>query len=211
LLTSQKKPSLTIPLEFVNTVGWRESAAAEEHLKNYQDLLDWSHKQGVLDAQEYEKAVAEASDSPHYAIEVYRRALELREDLYVIFSALIEGSDPVVESLARFNQTLSIALSHLALVKGEAGYDLTIHNGGFLDFIPWRVAISASVLITSDKFDRVKRCAAEGCNWLFLDESKNRSRRWCDMNNCGNIMKARRHYARIRIHKREKINSIIIN
>lgn len=160
----------------------------------------------VLDDQEYEKAVAEASNSPLYAIETHRRALELREDLYVIFSALIVGRDPEEESLARFNRTLSIALSHLNLVKGEARYNLSIYDGWSLDFMPWRVAISAADLITSAKFDRVKRCASEGCNWLFLDESKNRSRRWCDMNNCGNIMKARRHYARIRVHNREKIN-----
>jgi predicted RNA-binding Zn ribbon-like protein len=206
VITLQKKPNLTTPLEFVNTVSWRESLAAEEHLKNCQDLLDWSHKQGVLDDQEYGKAVGEASDSPLYAIEAHRRALELREDLYVIFSALIVGRDPEEESLTRFNKTLSIALSHLNLVKGDAEYKLSIHDEWPLDLVPWRVAISAADLITSAKFDRVKRCASEGCNWLFLDESKNRSRRWCDMNNCGNIMKARRHYARIRVHKQEKIH-----
>ncbi len=201
MLTLQKKPNLTTSLEFINTVGWRESAASEEHLNNCQDLLVWCHEHGVLDDQEYEKAVAEASASPLYAVGAFRSALKLREDLYVVFSALMEQRDPVEESLAGYNVALSAALSHLRLVKGDTGYELSLREGLVLDYVAWKVAISAADLVTSGTFDRVKRCAAEGCNWLFLDESKNRSRRWCDMNNCGNIMKARRHYARIRVTK----------
>jgi len=198
LLTLQKKSNLTTSLEFVNTVSWRESTAAKEHLLSYIDLLEWGHKQGILDHQEYESAVSDASTSPAEAASVHHRALELREDLYLIFSSLIDERDPEVDAMARFNETLSEALSHLKLIRGESGYELSIRDGRCLEVVPWKVAVSAADLITSEKFDRVKRCASEGCNWLFLDESKNRSRRWCDMSNCGNIMKARRHYARIR-------------
>ena len=198
MLTLQKKTSLTTSLDFVNTVGWRESAAAEEHLPSYKDLLEWGLKHGVIGPQEYENADSDASTSPVDAAAVHHRALKLREDLYVIFSAMIDGRDPDAVAMARFNEALSEALSHLKLVRGESGYELSIRDGRRLEVLPWRIAVSAADLITSDKFDRVKRCASEGCNWLFLDESKNRSRRWCDMSNCGNIMKARRHYARIR-------------
>jgi len=40
--------------------------------------------------------------------------------------------------------------------------------------------------------------ATDGCGWLFLDETRNRSRRWCSMKDCGNRAKARRHYRRRR-------------
>jgi len=51
-------------------------------------------------------------------------------------------------------------------------------------------------LLTSDRLSAVRECAADDCAWLFLDESRNRSRRWCDMKVCGNRQKARLHYHR---------------
>jgi len=62
----------------------------------------------------------------------------------------------------------------------------------------WPVAHDAAELLASDQLPRLRECAADDCCWLFLDESKNRSRVWCDMRVCGNRAKARRHYARTR-------------
>jgi predicted RNA-binding Zn ribbon-like protein len=59
----------------------------------------------------------------------------------------------------------------------------------------WPIAQSAADLMTSDKRNSVRQCGADDCAWLFLDESRNHSRRWCDMKTCGNRQKARRHYA----------------
>lgn len=67
-----------------------------------------------------------------------------------------------------------------------------------LDRPLWPVARSLAELLTSDELPRVRECAADNCAWLFIDTSKNRSRRWCDMAVCGNRAKARRHYARAR-------------
>jgi len=60
------------------------------------------------------------------------------------------------------------------------------------------VARSAAELLTSQKLGRVKVCAGEGCGWIFLDESRNGSRRWCDSRDCGNRERVRRHLARRR-------------
>ena len=61
----------------------------------------------------------------------------------------------------------------------------------------WPVVQSAVDLMTSPELDRVGQCADDrGCGWLFVDTTKNRSRRWCDMRDCGNRAKARRHYAK---------------
>ncbi|MCL4370559.1 MAG: CGNR zinc finger domain-containing protein [Chloroflexi bacterium] len=62
----------------------------------------------------------------------------------------------------------------------------------------WPVARSAGELLTSSELGRVRKCAGYPCGRLFLDTSRNQSRRWCDMKSCGNLAKARRHYARIR-------------
>jgi len=65
-----------------------------------------------------------------------------------------------------------------------------------LERINWLIVRSAADLLTSDKLHDVRACSAEDCRWLFLDISKNHSRRWCDMETCGNQAKARRHYRR---------------
>ena len=54
--------------------------------------------------------------------------------------------------------------------------------------------LSAMRLLDPARLERIKACP--NCYWLYLDESRNRSRRWCDMNVCGNRAKARRHYNR---------------
>lgn len=60
----------------------------------------------------------------------------------------------------------------------------------------WPIVYSASQLLASNRLDRVRQCAGDDCGWLFLDTSRNHSRRWCDMADCGNRAKARRHYRR---------------
>jgi len=51
--------------------------------------------------------------------------------------------------------------------------------------------------LTSEELDRVRECADDrGCGYLFMDTSRNRSRKWCDMRGCGNRAKAQRHYRR---------------
>jgi predicted RNA-binding Zn ribbon-like protein len=74
------------------------------------------------------------------------------------------------------------------------------HDSPDLDRVLWPAVVSAAELLTSDDLGRVRECASERCAWLFLDRSKNQSRRWCDMTVCGNRSKARRHYSRLRRH-----------
>lgn len=58
----------------------------------------------------------------------------------------------------------------------------------------WPVGLAAYELLTGPRARRIKRCA--GCPWLFLDQSKNGSRRWCSMDICGTDEKMRRYVAR---------------
>jgi predicted RNA-binding Zn ribbon-like protein len=63
-----------------------------------------------------------------------------------------------------------------------------------LHAVLWPIAHAAVDLLTSAELSHVKHCA--GCPWLFLDRSKNASRRWCAMNDCGTHAKIRRYVAR---------------
>jgi predicted RNA-binding Zn ribbon-like protein len=133
--------------------------------------------------------------SPTETEKTYQRAVILREALYRVFSSFIEKTEPDSDDLTTLNEALSGALSHLRLGVVESSYRLIMMCESCMDIVTWRVAVSAVNLLTSDRLDRVKRCASEECGWFFLDVSKNKSRRWCDMNECGNRMKARRHYS----------------
>ena len=82
-----------------------------------------------------------------------------------------------------------------ASLRADGGtYRLSWPGDRTLRTLRWEVATSAVDLLTAGRLDRVGECPA--CGWLFLDTSKNRSRRWCSMATCGGRDKARRYYAR---------------
>jgi predicted RNA-binding Zn ribbon-like protein len=160
-------------LDFVNTVGSRLTDRPSEYLRSYEDLLDWG------------------------------RALALREVIHRMISRAIAGESQDESDLSALNRELSIALSHLRVTPADGAYgwvwDRSGDDGGMrLDSPLWPVAQSAAELLTSPKLGRVKLCAGEGCGWVFLDESRNGSRRWCDSRDCGNRERVRRHLARKR-------------
>lgn len=184
-------------LDFTNTVDWRGRDHPEESLTDYGDLIAWSRAAGVLDDAEAEALLRQGAMSPRHAESVYLRGVELREAIYRVFSAACEDAEPAEPDLETLNHVLSEALSHTRLVSLGGVYAME-YDSKPPECVLWRLAASASELLTSEDVDRVKRCASDECGWLFLDTSRNRSRRWCRMEGCGNRMKARRHYRRAR-------------
>jgi predicted RNA-binding Zn ribbon-like protein len=192
-------------LDFVNTVGWRLADHPREYLRSYEDLLEWAGQAGLLAPEEREELSRRATLDPEGAREALSRALTLREAIHRVVSADIAG-EPQDEgdlegALSALNGELSVALSRLRVVpSGVAyrwGWDRCGDDGGArLDGPLWPVARSAAGLLTSAKLGRVKVCAGEGCGWVFLDESRNGSRKWCDSRDCGNRERVRRHLAR---------------
>jgi predicted RNA-binding Zn ribbon-like protein len=123
----------------------------------------------------------------------------VREAIYHLLSAMAHGHprDPV--DVATLNDALGDALAHARLSPLPDGFawDWGGADPSALDQMLWPVVQSAVDLLTSPELERVGECADDrGCGWLFLDMTKNRSRRWCDMRDCGNRAKARRHYAK---------------
>ena len=190
-------------LEFVNTVGWRLADHPSEYLGSYEDLLEWGRQAGLLAPERTERLLRQAALDPEGARETLSRALALREAIHRVISRAIAGETQDERDLSALNRELSIALSRLrVMAAGGAygwGWNRSDDDGGArLDGPLWPVARSAAELLTSPKLGRVKVCAGEGCGWIFLDESRNRSRRWCDSRDCGNRERVRRHLARKR-------------
>jgi len=186
-------------LDFTNTVAWPRGEQANERLANYGDLLEWAYATAIIDAATVRRLRRAARAAPVAAQATLQNARALREAIYQVFVARVEGHDAEPGAAMMLNRFLGQALGRLRLQVEDDGCSwMFTDEGDELDRMLWPVAWSAASLLTSDDLRLVRRCAADRCGWLFLDHSRNRSRRWCTMKSCGNSAKARRHYARTR-------------
>ncbi len=189
-------------LEFANTLHWHASEHPEETLHAYVDLVTWAQGVGLMSDREARKLLRDAADRPVEASRVHKRAVSLREAIYRIFVALIQEKSLAEADLAELNNILTQMTSGARVAKAARGFAWSWDiDEEALDSLIGPIALSAAELLISEERERVGQCADDrGCGWLFLDTSKNRSRRWCDINDCGNRAKQRRHYQRM--HKR---------
>jgi predicted RNA-binding Zn ribbon-like protein len=187
-------------LDLANTWGSRHDSGTDR-LRSYRDLLAWAEQGGLLADGELDQLVGQAGARRADAEGVLRRAVELREAVFGAFSRIAAGDEPEPEQLEVLNRELATALPRLRLRPGDGccRWEWSAPEGA-LDRMLWPVARSAAELLTSAGLDRVRQCASETCSWLFVDGSRNRGRKWCDMASCGNRAKARRYYARHRSH-----------
>ena len=191
-----------LALNFANAAeGTPEGEIEREHLFGYEDLAFWGYRVGLLDEEEAERLLRMGRERPMEAAGVFARALQLRGHLYGLFRAVAEGKTPPAEAVEALRHSECEAISHARLAPSGGGFAWEWVQGDDLAGVLWPVAHSATGLLTSGLVGRVKGCA--GCNWLFVDESKNRSRRWCAMEECGTHAKMRRYVAR-RAAKRKR-------
>jgi predicted RNA-binding Zn ribbon-like protein len=188
-----------LSLDFANTADWHASEEPVEQLTSYADLLAWSVHTGILIADQGQRMLEEARQRPLQAAAVLERAVALREAIYHIFSAISRGQAPPAADLAVLNAEVPQTLARSRIVPSLEGFAWDWAPGeDALDGMLFPVVRDAVDLLTSEELDRVGKCADGRCGWLFLDTSRNRSRRWCSMEDCGNRAKARRHYERSR-------------
>jgi predicted RNA-binding Zn ribbon-like protein len=185
------------PLAFANTLSWRGREAPVEALCDFGDLMQWAAGSTGLAPGVVADLEIWAQERPAMAAELFADAIALREVIYRIFSALAAGAAVPDHDFAALNRALAAAPPRHRLGRSEAGYGWQIgpaplSAATLLAPVLW----SAGDLMASDRRRRVRLCANERCLWLFLDESKGGTRRWCDMASCGNRAKARRHYQR---------------
>jgi predicted RNA-binding Zn ribbon-like protein len=189
--------TLGLCLGFANTLEDRLTGHPHETLNSYGDLLAWSCRRGILTEREAEHLAQRASRRPAEAASTLERAIALREAVYWIFSAVADSHSPPPADLAILNTVLAAALASLRIEAMGDGFAWVWPRGQEMwDRVVWPVALSAADLLTSSERRAARECAAANCGWLFLDTTRNRSRRWCDMKVCGNRAKARRHYER---------------
>jgi predicted RNA-binding Zn ribbon-like protein len=172
-------------LDFTNTVGGRKgSEIILEKLKTYDDLLTWSEHAGILNHKEAQKINKRNSQT------VVKRALQLREAIYRICLASLKKQSPNSEDLKLLNREIHEARNHEFI---DSRFQLRAKStNNDPDRMLWPIALSAVELLTTDDLKRLQQCEGENCGWLFVDTSKNHTRQWCDMSDCGNRAKVRR-------------------
>jgi len=185
-------------LDFINTLDNRPvPARRQELLQSYNDLVEWAMQAGALSPAQRSALRRLADSHPKDAGAVRAKAVELRECLYRMVSAVARNRRASEDDLRTLNTYLGEALSHLELRPARRGFRLAWpENSPRLDSVLWPIARSASDLLTGDDLKHIQECGVDTCRWLFVDRSKNHSRRWCNMRVCGNRIKARKFYRR---------------
>ncbi len=185
-------------LDFTNTTSGRGTPERLDHLREYGHLLAWAGHAGIVGETRLAALGEAAARDPAAAHAVLRRALALREAFHASLTAHLDGGAPRADDLATIDAEWRAMAPHRALVPAGPGAGWAWRDDGAdLDAVLWPVTAAGVALLTApEELGRVGRCAACNCGWLFLDRTKNRSRRWCQMSDCGNRHKARRWYDR---------------
>jgi predicted RNA-binding Zn ribbon-like protein len=186
-----------LALDFANTASGRGSPDAREHLQQPQHVAQWAAHARVLTPQDAEW-LAQVAVGP-LGDRLLREALALREDVHALGAAVAAGviAPPErVESLAR-THARALAQARLAPTAGQFGWTWSTREAP-VEAVIGPVSLSALALLQQADLTRVKQCQGERCGWLFFDATRNRSRRWCEMEVCGNRAKQKRIAARAR-------------
>lgn len=179
-------------LSFVNTLSERTTETPTEKLVSYEALIEWARASGLLPGEDASRLTSRAKRRQDEAGRVVSNARELRELLHHTFTATSDGKAPATATLEDLSRLLGGWYRHGRLVPCGEALQWCYGGGDDLDRVLWEIARTASRLLTSPRLARVRPCAAVSCGWWFLDDSKNGSRRWCDMKICGNREKIRR-------------------
>lgn len=182
-----------VVLDFVNTLDDRFSSdGPKELLTSYHDVLRFAQQTKMLSAKQAQQLLCAAKTE-----EAWQSVIHLRETLAQIFYGIVTHQSPALRDLLRLSEHCKEAGQHrrLCSINSSFAWQWTdLHRDPQAPI--WIIAQDASDLLTSELITFVRSCSAESCRWLFLDTSKNHTRRWCDMKTCGNRMKARRFHAR---------------
>ena len=185
-------------LEFANTVDNYRRDDPYDFLPDFESLVAFGLRTDAVSRREAEVIRQLAKLEAARGVECLERARTLRRSIYDIFSTFAAGGDPPPDALAALNAMYSEAARHARVMRAGTSFEWGWDSADEPDRLLWPVVRSAALLLTSPELNRLRQCDGHNCTWLFLDKSKNRSRRWCTMDICGNRAKSRRHYARLR-------------
>ena len=198
MTVSKPAPELVgghLALDLVNTVAWRlDPDRQHDYLSDLPALAAWCRRTGLLDELAAQDLLAAALRHPELAQQAVHDTRALREHLYTLLAALIDGDAPSPVTVPPgLRLVLLDALTRSDLAGPPMRWQLAVRQPAD---IPRVLALQALDLLQGLGSYPLRQCHGPGCGWLFLDRARNRTRRWCSSSDCGNRDRARRHYAR---------------
>jgi predicted RNA-binding Zn ribbon-like protein len=182
--------------DLINTLNPRRPEP-RDWLSNYEDCIAWGYHARLLGRAEATQLFGTARADPPAAAAAHRRLTVFREVLHRLFESIAQGGPAPAPELKHLHATYLEGLAGASLERIKGRYDWRFDLTGSLEGPLWPIAHSAIVLLMTGDLSRIKICAnARSCGWLFYDHSKNNSRRWCSMEECGNQEKSRAYHAR---------------
>lgn len=189
-------------LDLVNTVDWTSDGPDNERIPDYERLTRWAEGAGVLSRAEGRRLREAAAARPDAARAAHRRALELRDVLQRLLASVAIGErhEAAWQELDRWlGETLQrLTLAPVPATRGTRRAAAWRWRGAEdgLDWFLYPVVRSAAELLASTEAHRLRVCDGDECGWMFVDRSRNRLRRWCEMETCGTAAKSRRRRER---------------
>ena len=190
-------PGEELGVAFANTRYWRGTEPPVEELNGLGDVLAWCESAGSIDARTQTTLEAWANRHGTEAARLFDEAIAARERIYGLLSATAAGEAVAERDVEALNRLLAAAPTRTSLEAGQDGNRwrlpaATPTAASLLAPALW----SVGDLLAGARLQRLRLCANPKCRWLFVDDSKSGTRRWCTMRACGNRAKAHRHYLR---------------
>ncbi|MDB6045714.1 MAG: hypothetical protein JWM63_4265 [Gammaproteobacteria bacterium] len=191
-------------LDFVNSLDNRfRPNGPIELLADYGDLLRFMEQAQLLSSQQARLLARKTKQDA--GAQVLQSAHELREAAAAAFYGSVDRRPPPLTDIRTLERHFLSASRHREL-RWEPSTESSDGRPGIAwtwgrfeteaDLPLWVLSQTVSDLMMSEEMGRVRTCGVATCRWLFLDTSKNHTRRWCNMKVCGNRMKARRFQER---------------
>jgi predicted RNA-binding Zn ribbon-like protein len=182
-----------LAFDFTNTTSGRGGPRQREHLRSAEDIIVWAQHAKIISkgcARELGEALAQ---NPRLASRLRRRTLDLRAIVYRLGAALAAGAPAPPRDVDALAKVYAYCLSCACLTKIDGVFAWSWQAAARpVEAILGPIALSALGLLSQADLSRVKQCPGEACGWLFFDTTKNKNRRWCEMEVCGNRAKQRR-------------------
>lgn len=180
-------------LDFANTQGGRDKTRDQERLPDYQAAIEWACAAHTVSEHEGKLLQAMAWKTPAEAAHSLEQLHFFRECLYRLFSALAANQETAPADEECLRSAVAAAVNTARLERHSDGCDWKVETGkAGLNTLLIRIALDAQQLLLSSEMSYVREC--ERCSWLFVDRSKNKRRRWCKAETCGNRARVSRHY-----------------
>jgi len=181
-----------LALDLANTSSGRGFPSELEHLRRPEHVAEWAGHAKIL-APEDAVWLAEAAKDDALGARLLNEALSLREDVYQLGAAIAAGRPAPAAHVEGLTRAHARALARAKLAPIGRGFGWTWSpREAPVEAVLGPISLSALTLLQQADLTRVKQCQGEKCGWLFFDATKNKSRRWCEMEVCGNRAKQKR-------------------